>query len=116
MSLLDRPEPQMPSEAFFLFPIVLLVASYAQCHRSEKMQTSVPAILVWYGNQQSFGKLGNPQHWVNILGNVSGSPLKSLTYSLNGAPPLALAIGTPLSPPGSAACPEVPPKPLDAKS
>ena len=80
------------------------------------MQTSVPAILVWYGNQQSFGKLGNPQHWVNILGNVSGSPLKSLTYSLNGAPPLALAIGTSLSPPGSAACPEVSPKPLDAKS
>ncbi len=53
-------------------------------------------IDVWYGNEQDFGKPGNPQEWVNILGNVSvpeGDSIKTLTYSLNGGPDLPLAYG-----------------------
>jgi hypothetical protein len=42
-------------------------------------------IDVWYGEEQTFGSLGNPQEWVNIMGNVSDSDgIASLSYSLNG--------------------------------
>ncbi len=42
-------------------------------------------IDVWYGNNQRFGRMGNPQEWVNILGNVSPvDNLQELTYALNG--------------------------------
>jgi hypothetical protein len=51
-------------------------------------------IDVWYGSHQVFGELGNPQRWVNILGNVSDPDgVISLTYSLNGEPESPLSIG-----------------------
>ena len=51
-------------------------------------------IDVWYGSHQVFGELGNPQRWVNILGNVSDpDEVISLTYSLNSGPELPLSIG-----------------------
>lgn len=53
-----------------------------------------PAITVWYGTNQTFGPNGDPQKWVNIMGNVtSAAPLTSLTYSLNGGPNKTLSIG-----------------------
>ena len=53
-----------------------------------------PTIDIWYGDTQSFGNLGNPQQWVNILGRVADdNGVASLTYSLNGAPGVPLAIG-----------------------
>jgi hypothetical protein len=53
-----------------------------------------PVITSWYGDSLSFGQLGNPQKWVNILGSVqSDTNAISLTYSLNGGPSQALAIG-----------------------
>lgn len=53
-----------------------------------------PVIDVWYGLDQRFGHIGNPQRWVNILGNVSdANGVASLTYSLNGEPELDLSIG-----------------------
>ncbi len=53
-----------------------------------------PLIDVWYGSEQWFGQLGNPQQWANILGNVS-SPIgvASLRYSLNGGKWKGLRIG-----------------------
>lgn len=57
-------------------------------------QSAAPTINVWYGTQQNFGQLGDPQKWINILGNVSGpQPINLLTYSLNGQPPEPLSIG-----------------------
>lgn len=51
-------------------------------------------INLWYGHQQSFGRPGLPQRWINILGNVSpAGDLQSLNYSLNGEPVRPLAIG-----------------------
>ncbi len=51
-------------------------------------------INVWYGDSQKFGQLGNPQQWVNILGNVfSVSGIDSLSYSLNGGGENPLSIG-----------------------
>jgi hypothetical protein len=53
-----------------------------------------PLIDVWYGSEQWFGQLGNPQQWVNILGNVS-SPVGvgSLRYSLNAGQWKHLSMG-----------------------
>jgi len=53
-----------------------------------------PVINVWYGTNQKFGNIGNPQEWINILGNVSGLNINdTLTYRLNAGPELPLAIG-----------------------
>ena len=57
-------------------------------------ETTPPVIYVWFGTNQVFGKIGTPQQWINILGNVSdASGINSLTYTLNGvpgSPPLSL--------------------------
>jgi regulation of enolase protein 1 (concanavalin A-like superfamily) len=56
--------------------------------------TSDTIINVWYGDSQTFGQLGTPQEWVNILGNVSDPDgLSSLTYRLNGNSPTTLSMG-----------------------
>ncbi|MGH7495309.1 MAG: methyltransferase domain-containing protein [bacterium] len=53
-----------------------------------------PVIDLWYGPEQIFGHLGAPQRWINVLGNVSDyDGIASLSYSLNGGPPLQLSIG-----------------------
>jgi len=56
-----------------------------------------PAILAidfWYGQNQHFGAIGQPQRQVNLLGNVhSIHGVQTLQYELNGAPPLPLSIG-----------------------
>lgn len=57
--------------------------------------TNGPSIDVWYGNTQKFGHKGNPQEWVNIVGNVSDlSGIKSLVYKLNGGAERPLSMGT----------------------
>jgi regulation of enolase protein 1 (concanavalin A-like superfamily) len=53
-----------------------------------------PTIDVWYGPTQTFGQIGQPQNWVNILGNVSDPDgIASLSYTLNGGPARPLSIG-----------------------
>jgi regulation of enolase protein 1 (concanavalin A-like superfamily) len=53
-----------------------------------------PNIDVWYGAVQEFGKIGTPQPFDNILGNVSDpSGVTSLSYTLNGGPAKALSMG-----------------------
>jgi hypothetical protein len=93
---------------YFLALIAVLWILCAQCShpRKQAQARSAPTIKVWYGNEQSFGELGNPQQWINILGNVSGSSIMSLSYSLNRAPSTALAIGPSTKPPGEPACAE----------
>ena len=56
---------------------------------------SNPIITLWYGDNQTFGQLGIPQPWVNILGTIlspNGS-IRSAQYTLNGGPPQPLSIG-----------------------
>jgi uncharacterized repeat protein (TIGR02543 family) len=56
--------------------------------------TSAPVLDVWYGADQSFGQLGAPQKWVNILGNVSDPQgVASLRYRLNGGSWKNLTVG-----------------------
>ena len=53
-----------------------------------------PFVDLWYGNQQNFGDLGNPQRWINLPGTVLDSEsIASLSYSLNGGPDSPLGIG-----------------------
>jgi hypothetical protein len=52
------------------------------------------AINLWYGDTQRFGHVGNPQTWVNLLGNVSGpNPITNLRYALNGGAEKNLVVG-----------------------
>jgi hypothetical protein len=57
--------------------------------------TNYPEIDVWYGDTQRFGHLGNPQNWINILGNVSDSDgtINTLSYTLNFGSSVALSMG-----------------------
>ena len=51
-------------------------------------------ITSWYGSSQTFGRLGTPQRYVNILGNVADPVgLDSLSYRLNGGPRVPLSWG-----------------------
>jgi len=53
-----------------------------------------PQIDLWYGNYQSFGDIGVPQKWINILGNVhASSGIASLSYTLNGGSTQPLSTG-----------------------
>ena len=53
-----------------------------------------PAITLWYGATLPAGHRGDPQKWVNVLGNVaSAAPLTALHYTLNGGPTRPLAVG-----------------------
>ena len=48
----------------------------------------------FYSGQQSFGALGEPQRWVNILGNASDPQgLSTLEYRLNGGAWVPMGIG-----------------------
>jgi hypothetical protein len=52
---------------------------------------------VWHGPVQQFGHLGEPQRWVNVLGNISpASEVAAATCTLNRQPPRPLTLGTDL--------------------
>jgi len=52
---------------------------------------AAPVIDVWYGPVQSFGQIGQPQPYVNIVGNVQNAT--GLSYTLNGGSAVTLSIG-----------------------
>jgi len=89
--------------AKFLGALVLLSLSAALLWNSraanlgwggKSAASSDPLVDIWYGSEQWFGELGNPQRWVNILGNASSrSGIASLRYSLNGSKWHRLGIG-----------------------
>lgn len=56
--------------------------------------TNGTTLTFWDGKRQTFGLIGVPQRWVNILGNVSDpNGIASLNYTLNGGPVVALSLG-----------------------
>lgn len=76
---------------------ILAVNSYGsatQLYYLDVVAPTLPVISIWYGKNQSFGNLGMPQRWINILGNVSDPDgLAFLRYSLNNASDSNLSIG-----------------------
>lgn len=61
----------------FCFQLIVLIACQSN--------TQKPLITVWYGDEQHFGKLGYPQGWMNILGNIeSDEGIAQAVYQING--------------------------------
>lgn len=84
-------EAAMPSGTGAPYPYALLKPAPLGWATDE---AGAPAINVWYGDKQTFGKIGTPQQWINLLGSVSGlTPSTTLSYRLNGGPTLALNMG-----------------------
>ncbi len=55
---------------------------------------ATPVVNLWYGSNETFGANGQPQQWVNILGDVSDPKgIANLTYQLNGGTPNLLSSG-----------------------
>lgn len=84
----DSPIPPMEGGEPYPYPIVY----YEPPITNGVDVPNAPAINVWYGATQNFGQIGNPQRWINILGNVTGTT--SLSYSLNGGAFKAVNIGS----------------------
>ena len=64
------------------------------CISPAKQEKQALSIAIWYGPEQHFGRVGMPQQWINILGNVQAlEGLQSLTYMLNGDEAIALSVG-----------------------
>lgn len=51
-------------------------------------------ITVWHGNGETFGSRGTPQRQINIVGNISGASVTSMTFKLNDGPVTATSVGT----------------------
>ena len=59
-----------------------------------KPKTADIELHIWDGLNQRYGDPGNPQKWVNILGNVlPKGQTRSVTYSLNGSKSVRLRLG-----------------------
>ncbi|MEZ4515549.1 MAG: InlB B-repeat-containing protein [Chloroflexota bacterium] len=81
--------PPLENGQPYQFPIT----SYRNIEAEPQSPTSL-GIEVWYGTSQSFGQLGIPQTWANILGTVVGATENTtLSYKLNGGPAQPLSIG-----------------------
>jgi transcriptional regulator CtsR len=53
-----------------------------------------PLLTLWYRDTIAFGQKGNPQKWVNVLGNVSDNgTVDNFYYQLNGGSPVNINIG-----------------------
>lgn len=51
-------------------------------------------ISIWYGSLQRFGHLGEPQRWINVLGNVAESEkIETVVFSVNGREERPLTLG-----------------------
>ena len=86
-AFLETEVPPIADGAPYPYPIITYEAPAGAVPASP----DAPVIDVWYGTTQNFGQVGNPQPWVNILGNVTGAT--TLKYSLNGGADVPLTIG-----------------------
>lgn len=57
------------------------------------------SVNLWYGKYQNFGHLGNPQRFINILGNINtpdSTSIKSTTYTISGSDEIPFSVGSDL--------------------
>ena len=84
----------LPILLLFYLGILTAPVNSMNAEVSSSAVSSQSVIDVWYSSHQIFGRIGNPQEWVNVLGNASDPDgIDSLTYSLNGGPELPLSVG-----------------------
>lgn len=87
-----------PTYLLLYFSVALCLISCQHESAREAPGTSSdmqqPMIRFWYGPEQQFGHLGEPQPWLNVLGNVSfAEQLDSATFSVNGGMERSLSLG-----------------------
>jgi len=80
-------------ETKYYFQITSADASDNLQNISDLVFTTNNIFDVWYGDTQSFGIVGTPTKWINILGNVSDD-ITSLMYSLNNGADSSINIGS----------------------
>jgi hypothetical protein len=84
----------------FLLVLASLCLGSHGVHAEETAQPNdepPPGFTIFYGAEQRFGHLGQPQRWINVLGNVDRSDrLKSLSYRLNEGMLHPLSVGSDL--------------------
>ena len=69
-----------------IYTLILIMALIVMnCQSFEKVSASESKIEIWYGLEQSFGRIGNAQRQINILGNIQFDNEKIRAYYiLNG--------------------------------
>jgi len=83
---------QIILSVFATSALILLFFGYTRI--VERISSQRPEIVLWYGDQQTFNHLGQPQQQINILGNVQDEDgMASLNYSLNDGTETYLSIG-----------------------
>ncbi len=82
------------SRSPFYWSCILLVSMVVF---QQPVSAQQSAIEFWYGSRQYFGQNGEPQRWINVLGNVADSErVDTLIYRLNDGPPFGLSRGSDL--------------------
>lgn len=77
-----------------VLPAISFFVTVVACTSPTEQSQQTLSINIWYGHEQSFGQMGMPQQWINILGNVQAEEgLQSLAYTLNEDAPVALTTG-----------------------
>ena len=90
--------PDFKIQKYIWLHIITLML-FLRCSEQQKsgMAENHMKINPWYGGEQRFGHLGNPQRQINILGNLESDLLNvSLAYTLNGSGPFPLTLGSDL--------------------
>ncbi len=81
---------------------LLIVSAFVilclSCRADKSMnQETTVSINFWYGDNQTFGSLGIPQKWINILGNIDAKKgIKDAYYQLNNGDSCKLSLGSDL--------------------
>lgn len=77
---------------FFFLIVSWNDAVFAQADTQKATDTSL--IQIWYGPVQKFGHLGQPQRWINVLGNISQTEaVDSVTFKINSGMEKTLSLG-----------------------
>jgi hypothetical protein len=65
-----------------LIPPVLFAFLFLSCNPTAPPPSDHVDIKIWYGHEQHFGKIGNPQWQINILGNIDSKNENIKAYFL----------------------------------
>jgi hypothetical protein len=84
-----------PIISFRIFMPFLIALSFFWLSIDCMPQKEPIRINLWYGEDQTFGYLGTPQRWVNILGNISTADSIISAYAvINQSDTLKLSMGS----------------------
>jgi hypothetical protein len=80
-----------------LLSLMSLLGCAADGAGEQAEDTPPSRIVFWYGAEQTFGHLGEPQRWINILGNIAISEtIGTAVFSVNNGPERPLSLGSDL--------------------